>query len=164
MIKRHIAKLTMLSFVLILAGCGTGNAPDESTNNDSSTGTQSSQEAESGGENGTMVYEKVTAKQLPDTVKAKVNEIKEEGGGHSISENEQTYLILGLGQRNTGGYQIEVTKVERKEDTVHVYAQEVTPPEGAMVTQAITYPTTVISLDNVDEQEVEFTYHIEEAK
>lgn len=52
------------------------------------------------------------------------------------------YMIVGvcLGEKPSGGYQAEITEVEDKTDHVLVSYREITPPEGAVVTQAVTQP------------------------
>lgn len=68
------------------------------------------------------------------------------GRNESIVVDGRTYMILTLGERPTGGYRITVSKVEQRGQTIHVYAEEKPPAEGAIVIQVITHPYTVISI------------------
>jgi len=52
------------------------------------------------------------------------------------------YMVVAvfMGEKPTGGYQIEIINIEEKMDHLLVYYKEVTPPKGAIVTQAFTQP------------------------
>jgi PrcB C-terminal len=54
------------------------------------------------------------------------------------------------GQRNTGGYSIAITAIERNGDQLVVRATFVVPDPGAMVTQALTSPAHVVSIAAAD--------------
>ncbi len=66
-------------------------------------------------------------------------------------------IIIGvfLGQRNTGGYSIEITKVLETEKNIEVLVEETSPGEGCMVSMALTYPMHIIKIQKVD-KEIEF--------
>ncbi|NLO76019.1 MAG: protease complex subunit PrcB family protein, partial [Clostridia bacterium] len=49
-----------------------------------------------------------------------------------------------LGQRNTGGYDIEIASVEEVDGEILVIYQEKRPVPGQMVIQVLTYPWKVI--------------------
>jgi hypothetical protein len=57
------------------------------------------------------------------------------------------FVILNLGEKSTGGYRIGVDKVQELPDKIVVTVKEV-KPEGDLVTQAITYPYTVIKINS----------------
>ena len=85
---------------------------------------------------------------LPTEVRTVVEELKksDESRHRSLTSAERTYLIIVLGQRPTGGYTINVNRLEQADDSLHVYAEEEGPPEDALVTQVISYPFIVISV------------------
>lgn len=62
--------------------------------------------------------------------------------------NAPYWYIITMGERNTGGYSIKIKNVEKKEDKVVVTVEEETPSEGAIVTQAFTYPKCCIKFNS----------------
>ncbi len=59
-----------------------------------------------------------------------------------------TFLILNMGEKATGGYTIGVESVEETADKIIVTTKDIIPGPGVMVTQAITYPYTVIKINS----------------
>lgn len=73
--------------------------------------------------------------------------IKQHRGYGIISEDENLYnIFIGSGEKNTGGYTIEVINVENKDGKTIITVREISPSKDQMVTQAITYPYVVISI------------------
>ena len=60
----------------------------------------------------------------------------------------KTYLLITRGEKRTGGYGVSVTKVEDRGSEVLVTVKY-TEPTG-MVTQALTYPLTLVEIPRVD--------------
>jgi len=60
------------------------------------------------------------------------------------SEDEYLYVAVFSGRKRTGGYGIKVLHVEDNEGKTVVTVQETSPKPSTYVTQAITYPYTVI--------------------
>jgi len=54
------------------------------------------------------------------------------------------------GQRNTGGYSIAITAIERNGDQLVVRATFAVPGPGAMVIQVLTSPAHVVSIASAD--------------
>lgn len=101
---------------------------------------------------------------LPTKVKQEIEEWKNSLQKHesTVSYNDHTYLIIALGERPTGGYSVNVSKVEQRGSVLHVYAQEKTPAKGSMVIQVISYPLIVVSVKgNYSDDDV--TFHVEYA-
>jgi len=61
-------------------------------------------------------------------------------------------MVVGIfmGQRGTGGYEIEITRVERADSQLRVYQRSRDPEPGAMVIQMLTQPYHVIKLPRHD--------------
>jgi hypothetical protein len=71
------------------------------------------------------------------------------GGTASYSYKEvddDTLIRICRGQKNTGGYQLEVKKVTYKDDTIYVYVLDSDPGKGDTVTMALTYPSVTIKV------------------
>ncbi len=70
--------------------------------------------------------------------------------GYSIRHQDDKYIVtISMGEKNTGGYSINVTNVIVSGDDVTIYVSENTPPNDAMVTMALTYPAVQVELDKV---------------
>lgn len=61
------------------------------------------------------------------------------------------YVILNMGEKNTGGYSIGIEKVEETDKNIIITVKEKNPAPDAMVTQAITYPYTVVKIHSKKE-------------
>lgn len=57
-------------------------------------------------------------------------------------------LTVRLGERRTGGYGIRVRRIIRDGPTLTVRCETTAPREGAIVTQALTYPAQTVSVDD----------------
>ena len=65
--------------------------------------------------------------------------------------NNSNYVILNMGQKNTGGYSIDVEKVEETDSNIIITVKENNPAPDAMLMQVITYPYTVIKVNSKKE-------------
>lgn len=61
------------------------------------------------------------------------------------------YVILNMGEKNTGGYSIGVEKVEETDKNIIITVKENNPATDAMVMQVITYPYTVVKIHSKKE-------------
>jgi hypothetical protein len=61
---------------------------------------------------------------------------------------KETVLAVFFGQKRTGGYAIEVVKIERKDDAVLVTVRRTEPDPGSMVTMALTTPHHLVAVAN----------------
>lgn len=60
--------------------------------------------------------------------------------------SNSNYVILNMGEKNTGGYSIGVEKVEETDKNIIITVKENNPVADAMVMQVITYPYTVVKI------------------
>lgn len=67
-------------------------------------------------------------------------------GVTSFDFKEHKYILVGAGEKPTGGYSVEVTSVVGKEDSILVNAKVNSPKADEMVTEALTYPSTLIRI------------------
>ncbi|MFW0738184.1 protease complex subunit PrcB family protein [Flavobacterium sp. T12S277] len=65
--------------------------------------------------------------------------------------NNSNYVILNMGEKNTGGYSIGIEKVEETDKNIIITVKENNPAADAMVMQVITYPYTVIKVHSKKE-------------
>ncbi len=61
-------------------------------------------------------------------------------------------MVVGvfLGSRNTGGYSVEITGVDRTAGTIVVHYAERTPERGMMLAQVITSPFELVKVPRAD--------------
>ncbi|GGE19224.1 hypothetical protein GCM10011571_21450 [Marinithermofilum abyssi] len=99
---------------------------------------------------------------LPQVVKSKAKSLqKRKTGGETVVIAEgRAYLIMALGERQTGGYRIKVHNVVKQGNHIHIYAEEVPPSQNSVTTQAISYPVTIASIPAL-EGSPKFTFHIQ---
>ena len=57
-------------------------------------------------------------------------------------------LTVRLGERRTGGYGIRVRRITRDGPTLTMRCEITAPRDGAIVTQALTYPAQTVSVDD----------------
>lgn len=94
-------------------------------------------------------YSIVDYNQLPSNVKMEVDMVNKEEKTIKVIQGEEDsqYIFIGLGERRTGGYGIEIKSVEDVEGRIAVVYKERKPEPGAMLIQVITYPWEVIKVD-----------------
>lgn len=61
---------------------------------------------------------------------------------------QSNFVILNMGEKPTGGYSITVDSVTETENNIIIKVKEVNPEPGAMLTQSISYPYTVIKINS----------------
>ncbi len=54
--------------------------------------------------------------------------------------------VIFLGEKRTGGYEVEITKAERNDSTLYLYYRERSPSPGGVVAQVMTQPYHVVKL------------------
>lgn len=66
----------------------------------------------------------------------------------TFAKEDKVLLRVDAGQRNTGGYSVRIDEVRLAGRKIYVKAHVESPPPGAMVTQAITYPSALIEIQD----------------
>jgi hypothetical protein len=95
----------------------------------------------------------------PHAAIAEKMKVASRGQTYVAQEGNRLFVILSLGERSTGGYQIEVHEVVQKGNLVLIRAQEKTPNPNGFVSQVITHPMLVLSVETkgkVDDVKVEW--------
>jgi len=101
---------------------------------------------------------------LPDNSTA-IDLLSKSGGKFYFSDGNHLILFIGLGERKTAGYGIEVMSIKTHNDgaTYDVVIKEIKPAAGDIVAQAITYPYVLVDLGDVSAPK-EVTVQDEEGK
>lgn len=61
---------------------------------------------------------------------------------------KSNFIILNMGEKNTGGYSIGVEKVEETATNIVITVKETAPAPAGMVMQVITYPYAVVKINS----------------
>jgi len=69
-----------------------------------------------------------------------------EPGVRVTKDGANTIVAIFAGEKRTGGYSVKVTGVEKRGHVCTVNYRIDTPPPGAIVTQAITYPHQAVRI------------------
>jgi hypothetical protein len=66
--------------------------------------------------------------------------------------NFATEMVAGvfLGERSTGGYEVEITRAEWRNASLYLYYLAKSPPPDAIVTQALSQPYHLVKLSKHD--------------
>ncbi len=89
---------------------------------------------------GEVKFQAVDPKVLPKDLQGWALGTRGEAGISGQVAESALYLQVYAGEQPTGGYRVEIRKVELLDGTVRVQAVLHKPAPGAMVTQALTYP------------------------
>jgi PrcB C-terminal len=73
-----------------------------------------------------------------------------------IDFNREMVVGIFLGEKSTGGYQVEFVQAERRDSAFYFYYREKSPPPGAMVTQALTQPFHLVRVAKYDNPQIIF--------
>jgi PrcB C-terminal len=67
-------------------------------------------------------------------------------------------MVVGifLGEKSTGGYEVEIVRAEQRDSALYFYYREESPPPGAMVTQSLTQPFHLVKVAKYQNPQVIF--------
>jgi len=81
-------------------------------------------------------------------IKMLQNDKKLKGKISTDDLKQSNFVILNMGQKPTGGYAITVESVTETDENIVIKVKEINPDSGAMLTQSITYPYTVVKINS----------------
>lgn len=138
--RKNIIIMGVLVLVVALAGCALADniTPEEKT--------QLS--------DGKISFENVNYEDLNSELQTTIDEKKMEKGYILINDTESDYyyLVVFAGEKNTGGYGIEITDVTNQEGKTNVIVKETSPAEGMMTIQVLTYPLDIVKVKGISEE------------
>lgn len=67
--------------------------------------------------------------------------------GYKIIDEDNKEILIAMGEKNSGGYDITIDNVKQKGKETIIYIEEIKPVNGEIVTMALTYPTIKIKID-----------------
>lgn len=71
---------------------------------------------------------------------------------HTMVQDDMMYIYIGWGEKPTGGYNVEVSEVNKRSGELIVTATFRAPTPGQMVIQMITHPFDLIAIEKKDAQ------------
>lgn len=87
----------------------------------------------------------------PNEIKMLLNDEKLKGKISTNDVQQSNFIVLNMGEKPTGGYGITVESVVETEKNIVIKVKEITPEAGAMLTQSITYPYSVVKINSKKE-------------
>ncbi len=117
---------------------------DKNTSNNKDNSSETSHQSEK-----MNLYRPLDETDYPDDIRDALGYIGDLRGFGIIKEDDEgIYLFIGLGEKSTGGYDIELKKVTKDDGGNMVFTiEEITPKKDDMVIQVITYPNMVIKIE-----------------
>jgi len=124
--KKGLALVIVLALLLLAAGCGekTVGGPTE------------------------VNFQRVQEDQLPGEVQNWLNENINEYGKDTYTHEDKIYILVAYGEKPTAGYTVEISKVEKLDGNINVYASFQDPKPGDMVATVITYPYDLVVIED----------------
>ena len=91
---------------------------------------------------------------VPDKLMETINEKKNEPFKITFSDEgeEYLYIIVGYGEKPTGGYSISVDEFYLAENVIYIDTNLIGPSEEEFVSNAVTYPYVVIKTEFTDKR------------
>ena len=69
-----------------------------------------------------------------------------------VDFEKNTLLMVMAGMKNTGGFDIEITKIIEATNKITVFYKEINPPKDAMLTKALTYPLHAVTIKKTQKE------------
>jgi hypothetical protein len=74
----------------------------------------------------------------------------------ALDFNKEIAVAIFLGEKPTGGFAVEIVRVERIGDELVINYKEASPAPGAIVTQALTQPFHIVRIDGAVDSKATF--------
>ena len=68
----------------------------------------------------------------------------------AVNFSNESVIAVYQGMESTGGYKIEIMKINFEEDKILIYVKEISPPGGVPVSTAITGPYHIVKTKKID--------------
>jgi len=126
-----VGKLVLLlTFTLLLCGCSISEGSTEKVAD--------------------IDFTVVEEENLPQEIKNVIEEKKEDEFRVIFSAEENMYIAIGYGKRETSGYSIAVKDLYLTENSIRVKTSLLGPSKGETINEEPTYPYIVIMIENRD--------------
>jgi hypothetical protein len=136
-------KISLSLLILMLVACGT-TAP---INSEKEALYQVLTQQTDGGAN-IRFFEILTE---PNEIRMLQNDKKLKNKINPVDVQKSNFVILNMGEKNTGGYSIGIDSVVETEKNIIISVKEISPEPDSMVTQVFTYPFCVVKINSKKE-------------
>ncbi len=97
----------------------------------------------------TVKYKVLESSEIPEKIKEILPKYLSEERAISLRLNDEIYILVMRGEKNTGGYTVDVEKIVKEEKTEEefgliVHAKFKDPDPNDIVAQSFTYPFTIV--------------------
>ncbi|MCR5610191.1 MAG: protease complex subunit PrcB family protein [Lachnospiraceae bacterium] len=87
---------------------------------------------------------------IPEELAKTIMDKKGEAFNITFSDNNYTYIVVGYGTMNSGGYSIQVLDLCESDDNIYIETVLNGPKENELVLKAKTYPFIVVKIERND--------------
>ncbi|MFD1361220.1 protease complex subunit PrcB family protein [Lentibacillus salinarum] len=139
--------LLMLLSALLLTGCGSGTTEDETMTEEGPIAREKTE----------LSFQMIDPDEAPARVQTWLEKNRSEEAKKVFHADGKTYVIILLGQKSTGGYAVNIERMElakivspeskQGKGTVNVTYHVTKPEEGSFNIQALTYPMAIAELN-----------------
>ncbi len=67
-----------------------------------------------------------------------------------VDFSKEMVVFVTMGRQRTGGYKIEISRIETSQDTLKIYVTRTTPRPGGMAIQSLTAPFYIVAIPKSD--------------
>lgn len=99
-----------------------------------------------------MEYQIIEASEAPLEVQEWLDEKKGEEKYTIINSDVNTYLVVTMGEKSTGGYDIEVSEIIETEEKIIIKVKYLAPSKDHFTIQAITYPYIIVKMNLITKE------------
>ena len=99
-------------------------------------------------------YHVVAKEEIPEELKMQIEEKKAADFKLTFETPEHLYIIRGYGERETGGYSIQVKELYLTNNAVFFSTELIGPRKGEAITKSPSYPYIVVQTEKVDKNVV----------
>ncbi|MAY22263.1 MAG: hypothetical protein CMC74_05750 [Flavobacteriaceae bacterium] len=139
----------ILFFLLVLVGCKSQNTSNEGADQGASKVSFELLVEDSQSNIDMKNYEVIRSSERLQEVFNRINSTRKPGIPiPEVDFSKQLVLFLNMGQQNSGGFSVSVSKIEKTNDAFVVFVKEKKPEPTAMVTMVLTTPFTLVRTEN----------------
>ena len=103
-----------------------------------------------GGKIQDIQFEIVEADKAPKEVLNMIEPQKENPFRFSYTNGEDMYIVIGYGEKSTGGYSIQVKELYLTNKEIVIETELIGPSKEDVVTMALSYPYIIIKIKYID--------------
>lgn len=136
-LKRISIAILLLFVAYGMVACGTHSESKEVTGGKQAKETK-------------LTFDMIDEWDAAQEVAEKVEQVREKEAFEVITIGEDTFIVITMGEQNSGGYVVHIHEVIDTGASIKVLYEFESPAADAMVTQAITYPVAIAKINKTD--------------